>query len=58
MVPTSMGTMVVLAGRYTSEKAAFDDFQSVKNFYNVSGLVDTYDAAFIHSHIDRASEFR
>jgi uncharacterized membrane protein len=43
-----MDTMVVLAGRYNNEKAAIDDFQSVKNFYKVSGLVDTYDAAVIH----------
>ena len=47
-MPTSMDTMVVLAGRYNSDKAAIDDFQSVKNFYKVSGLVDTYDAAVIH----------
>jgi len=40
--------MVVLAGRYKSDKAAIDDFQSVKDFYKVSGLVDTYDAAVIH----------
>jgi uncharacterized membrane protein len=45
---SSMDTMVVLAGRYGSERAAKDDFDSVRNFYKVSGLVDTYDAAVIH----------
>jgi uncharacterized membrane protein len=44
--------MVVLAGRYGSDKAALQDFQSVKNFYKVSGLVDTYDAAVIHREQD------
>ncbi len=49
---TSLDTMVVLAGRYGNDKAALQDFQSVKNFYKVSGLVDTYDAAVIHREKD------
>src|SRR5258705_11876121 len=51
-VMSSMDTMVVLAGRYGSERAAKDDFDSVRNFYKVSGLVDTYDAAVIQRERD------
>src|SRR5262245_26326598 len=47
-----MDTMVVLAGRYGGERAAKDDFDSVRNFYKVSGMVDTYDAAVIHRERD------
>src|SRR5258706_15392461 len=48
----SMETMVVLDGRYDSERAAKADFDSVRNFYKVSGMVDTYDAAVIHRERD------
>jgi len=49
---TKMDTMVVLAGRYSNDQAAIADFNSVKDFYKVSGLVDTYDAAVIHRKPD------
>jgi hypothetical protein len=48
----SVDTIVVLAGRYDSERAAKAGFDSVRNFYKVSGMVDTYDAAVIHREHD------
>lgn len=45
-------TMVVFAASYDDEAAAVADYEAVKEFYNESGLLDTYDAAVISKHAD------
>ncbi len=42
-----LDTFVVLAASYDNEDAAIADYDAVKDFYNESGLIDTYDAAVL-----------
>jgi hypothetical protein len=43
-----MRTLTVFAASYDALGAAEADFQAVHEFYMVSGLLDTYDAAVIN----------
>ncbi|KAA1422730.1 DUF1269 domain-containing protein [Mumia zhuanghuii] len=45
-------TMVVFAASYADEDDAIADYEAVKDFYQESGLIDTYDAAVISKHDD------
>jgi len=45
-------TLVVFGASYSSEDDAVADYEAVKDFYQESGLIDTYDAAVISRHAD------
>lgn len=48
----ALDTLVVFGARYDTEDDAVADYEAVKDFYEQSGLIDTYDAAVISRHTD------
>ncbi len=46
----AVDTLVVFGASYSTEADAVADYEAVKDFYEVSGLIDTYDAAVISRH--------
>jgi uncharacterized membrane protein len=46
----AVDTLVVFGASYSNEKDAVFDYEAVKDFYQESGLIDTYDAAVISRH--------
>jgi uncharacterized membrane protein len=48
----ALDTLVVFGASYGSEDDAVADYEAVKDFYEQSGLIDTYDAAVISRHTD------
>ncbi len=46
----AVDTLVVFGASYSKEADAVADYEAVKDFYEVSGLIDTYDAAVISRH--------
>jgi uncharacterized membrane protein len=48
----ALDTLVAFAASYVSEDDAVADYEAVKDLYQSSGLIDTYDAAVISRHAD------
>jgi uncharacterized membrane protein len=48
----ALDTLVAFAASYGSEDDAVTDYEAVKDLYQTSGLIDTYDAAVISRHTD------
>ena len=46
----AVDTLVVFGASYSTEADAVADYEAVKDFYEVSGLIDTYDAAVSSRH--------
>ena len=46
----ALDTLAVFGASYGSEDDAVADYEAVKDFYEQSGLIDTYDAAVISRH--------
>ena len=46
----AVDSLVVFGASYSTEADAVADYEAVKDFYEVSGLIDTYDAAVISRH--------
>jgi hypothetical protein len=43
----ALDTLVVFGASYANKDDAVADYEAVKDFYEQSGLIDTYDAAVI-----------
>ena len=48
----ALHTLVVFGASYGSQDDAVADYEAVKDFYEESGLIDTYDAAVVSRHTD------